>query len=50
MKKVSIVLILIFTFSLISFAEELKMKITNDNSTLNIYDDSVNFTHKYHDQ
>ena len=29
-------------------AEELK--ITNDNSTLNIYDDSVNFTHKYHDQ
>ena len=48
MKKVSIVLILIFTFSLISFAEELK--ITNDNSTLNIYDDSVNFTHKYHDQ
>ncbi|MEI0603805.1 hypothetical protein R4K55_06245 [Brachyspira alvinipulli] len=48
MKKVSIVLILIFTFSLISFAEELKMKITNDNSTLNIYDNSVNFTHKYY--
>ncbi|KLI16443.1 hypothetical protein [Brachyspira hyodysenteriae] len=46
MKRVFIVLIFIFSLSVITFGEELKFGITNKNSMLNIYDNSVHFTHK----
>lgn len=46
MKIILIILIFIFSLSVITFAEELKVGITNKNSTLNIYGNSVHFNHK----
>ncbi|WP_157143978.1 hypothetical protein [Brachyspira pilosicoli] len=45
MKKILLIFILIFSFSILSYGEKLKIGITNENMILHIYDDKTQLFH-----